>query len=65
MQVLDGLPENNVTENFVLAMAATVQEHNRVSGSTDSIVVFVVQPNEKNSFDQQVLHRLTHISRSA
>ncbi|KAL3131092.1 hypothetical protein ABBQ38_000403 [Trebouxia sp. C0009 RCD-2024] len=57
-QVLDGLPENNVTENFVLAMAATVQEHNRVSGSTDSIVVFVVQPNEKNSFDQQWLQTM-------
>lgn len=61
MQVLDGLPENNVTEEFVLAMAATVQEHNCVSGSTDSMVLFVVQPDEKNSFDQQVSHLLTHV----
>lgn len=51
-----------MTEAFVLAMAATVQEHNRVSGNADSIIVFVVQPDEKNSFDQQVSPTHAHLT---
>ena len=52
MQELSQLPENDVTAAYVDAMAATVQEY----GTDGAIVLFVVQPGEKNSYDQQVDH---------
>ena len=51
VQELSQLPPNDVTAEYVDAMAAAVQEY----GQPDAIVLFVVQPGEKNSFDQQVL----------
>ena len=50
LQELALLPENDVTAEYVDAMAAAVQEY----GKADAIVLFVVQPGEKNSYDQQV-----------
>ena len=50
LQELSQLPHNDVTAEYVDAMAATVQEY----GQPGAVVLFVVQPGEKNSFDQQV-----------
>lgn len=50
MQELSQLPDNDVTAEYVDAMAAAVQEY----GTPNAIVLFVVQPGEKNSYDQQV-----------
>lgn len=50
LQALAQLPENDVTAEYVDAMAAAVQEY----GQANAIVLFVVQPGEKNSYDQQV-----------
>ena len=52
MQELAQLPENDVTAEYVDAMAAAVQEY----GKADAVVLFVIQPGEKNSYDQQVNH---------
>ena len=50
LQELSQLPDNDVTAEYVDAMAAAVQEY----GVAQAIVLFVVQPGEKNSYDQQV-----------
>ena len=50
LQELARLPDNDVTAEYVDAMAAAVQEY----GNPQAIVLFVVQPSEKNSYDQQV-----------
>lgn len=50
-QELSQLPDNDVTAQYVDAMAAAVQEY----GQPQAIVLFVVQPGEKNSYDQQWL----------
>ncbi len=50
VQELSQLPDNDVTAEYVDAMASAVQEY----GHPDAIVLFVVQPGEKNSYDQQV-----------
>ncbi|KAK9802971.1 hypothetical protein WJX73_001532 [Symbiochloris irregularis] len=43
------LPPNDVISAIADAMAAAVKAH----GSRDSVMVMIVQPGEKNSFDQQ------------
>jgi len=52
-----------VTAEYVDAMAAAVQEY----GQPQAIVLFVVQPGEKNSYDQQVglLIHTTHATPAA
>ena len=49
MQELSQLPDNDVTAAYADAMAAAVQEY----GIPHAVVLFVVQPGEKNSYDQQ------------
>lgn len=55
LQELSCLPHNYVTAEYVDAMAAAVQEY----GTADAVVLFVVQPGEKNSYDQQVCANMT------
>ena len=52
-----------MTAEYVDAMAAAVQEY----GHPQAVVLFVVQPGEKNSYDQQVglLIRTTHATPAA
>ena len=47
---LGNLPANDVTSQIADAIGAAVAEF----GVTDAAVLFVVQPDEKNSYDQQV-----------
>lgn len=47
---LGRLPENHATEEIADAIGAAVSEY----GAEESVVLFVVQPNERNSYDQQV-----------
>lgn len=47
---LGSLPENHATEEIADAIGAAVREY----GAPDAVVLFVVQPNERNSYDQQV-----------
>lgn len=46
---LASLPQNNATEELADAIGAAVQEY----GAPEAVVLFVVQPNERNSYDQQ------------
>jgi len=48
---LDALPPNSAMEDIADALGACVAEY----GVPGAVVVFVVQPNERNSYDQQVL----------
>ena len=50
LQELSNLPENNATEAISDAIAEAVKTHQEGNGS----VLMVVQPGEKNSYDQQV-----------
>lgn len=50
-QELSQLPDNDVTAEYVDAMAAAVREYD----TPQAVVLFVVQPGEKNSYDQQWL----------
>ena len=56
MQVLERIPENDVITEYADGMAAAVHEYNRCHDlhHHQSIVLFVVQPNDRNSHDQQV-----------
>lgn len=47
---LGRLPQNHATEEIADAIGAAVQEY----GDPDAVVLFVVQPDERNSYDQQV-----------
>lgn len=47
---LGRLPQNHATEEIADAIGTAVQEY----GDPDAVVLFVVQPNERNSYDQQV-----------
>jgi hypothetical protein len=47
---LGNLPENHATEEIADAIGAAVREY----GTPDAVVLFVVQPKERNSYDQQV-----------
>ncbi len=53
---LGRLPPNHATEELADAIGAAVQEY----GDPDAVVLFVVQPNERNSYDQQVSARMRH-----
>ena len=48
--VLSNLPENDVTSHLADAIGTAVAEF----GDPGAAVLFVVQPNERNSYDQQV-----------
>ena len=50
MQGESNLPANDATNELAHAIAAAV----RTQGSEDGAVLMVVQPGEKNSYDQQV-----------
>ncbi|CAL8463402.1 g2936 [Coccomyxa elongata] len=50
---LGRLPQNHATEEIADAIGAAVQEY----GDADAVVLFVVQPNERNSYDQQWLQQ--------
>ena len=56
LQVLKRIPKNDVTTEYAAGMAAAVCEYNSSHGLShqQSIILFVVQPNDKNSHDQQV-----------
>ena len=47
---LSNLPENDVTSHLADAIGAAVTEF----GDPEAAVLFIVQPNERNSYDQQV-----------
>ena len=47
---LNRLPHNDVTAELADALGAAVREF----GANGAAVLFVVQPNERNSYDQQV-----------
>ena len=48
--VLSNLPENDVTSHLADAIGSAVEEF----GDPEAAVLFIVQPNERNSYDQQV-----------
>ena len=48
--VLSNLPENDVTSRLADAIGTAVAEF----GDPEAAVLFIVQPNERNSYDQQV-----------
>ncbi len=48
--VLSNLPENDVTSHLADAIGTAVAEF----GDPGAAVLFIVQPNERNSYDQQV-----------
>ncbi|KAK9917481.1 hypothetical protein WJX75_004845 [Coccomyxa subellipsoidea] len=50
---LGNLPENHATEEIADAIGAAVREY----GTPDAVVLFVVQPKERNSYDQQWLQQ--------
>ena len=47
---LDALPPNNAMDNIVDAMAAAAEDY----GVPGAVMVMVVQPGERNAYDQQV-----------
>lgn len=47
---LNALPPNNAMDDIVDAMAAAVADY----GAEGGVVVMVVQPGERNAYDQQV-----------
>ena len=51
---LNRLPPNNAAAQLADAIGAAAAEF----GDTEAAVLFVVQPNERNSYDQQVGQRL-------
>ena len=63
LQVLKRIPENDVITAYADGMAAAVREYNSFHdlSNPQSIILFVVQPNDKNSHDQQV-HRLCSLA---
>ena len=52
LQEVQRLPHNQVTTDLTSAMAAAV----KAFGNADAVMVMVVQPNDNNSYDQQVCH---------
>lgn len=52
---LDSLPQNYATEEIADAIGAAVEQY----GAPDAVVLFVVQPDERNSYDQQVRAEMT------
>lgn len=50
MQELSNLPPNDATGHISEALAAAV----KAQGQAEGVVLMLVQPGEKNSYDQQV-----------
>ncbi len=50
MQGMDSLPANDATKEISDALAAAV----KAAGVPQGVILMLVQPGEKNSYDQQV-----------
>ena len=51
---LERLPSNDATSQIADALGAAVAEFQTGTTASDAVVLMVVQPGERNSFDQQV-----------
>ena len=52
---VDQLPEQNALRGFAAAIALAHTENCKEQGMDNAVVVMVVQPGERNAFDQQWL----------